>query len=410
MSLFRKRRTPSAIQPEPIVVYGDPVPAVDSTQYTPLSHKVTQIQALHDKGYRGATRKGVPCPIFLIDTGGDPAHEDLRRGWGRWAKRIDAKRKGKKRGFCARRRPVVTGGYDLTGRARGAQATSRWADKRGHGTHVAGIAGARDNSAGIIGIAPDADIWAMNVFARDKYGRWVCYDEWIVAAIDEAIAIIDRDYRPYGMPGGILNASLGTKSPMKPIVQKALDRARKAGLAVVCAAGNDGDACNYPAAYDSCLAVGALDRAQKVAEWSSHGTEVDVAATATKILSCAPGGKYVWLSGTSMASPVIAGFGAIILAQMAPQIMRGTAIFNTYVLRKHLRECSDRISEVPYEGEEGWRIIRSERMANALTNTTMRTLAGSEKATHTVGRDIELMLGDGDKQWGAASDQMPRLG
>ncbi|MEF8756723.1 MAG: S8 family serine peptidase, partial [Halobacteriales archaeon] len=112
-----------------------------------------------------------------------------------------------------------------------------------------------------------------------------------------------------------INMSLGGSSGSSTL-KNAVEYAYNNGVYVVAAAGNDGlcsDCVGYPAAYDECVAVSALDENEDLATFSSTGTEVEIAAPGADVLSTttADRGGYEQLSGTSMATPVVAGVAGL---------------------------------------------------------------------------------------------------
>jgi subtilisin family serine protease len=176
----------------------------------------------------------------------------------------------------------------------------KWDDDNGHGTHVAGIIAAVNNDIGVIGVAPDVNLFAVKVLDRNGWG----YASDVIAGIDWAVQ--------NGMH--LANLSLGANSSTQSL-KDACDAARDAGLILVAAAGNDGDNVDYPAAYDSVIAVAAVDSGAAVADFSSRGPEVDVAAPGVSVMSTYKDGGYATLSGTSMATPHVTGALALRLAQ-----------------------------------------------------------------------------------------------
>lgn len=187
----------------------------------------------------------------------------------------------------------VRGGYNAISSTKSAN------DDNGHGTHVAGIIGAIDNSIGVIGAAPNVDLYAVKVLNRNGSG----YVSDIIEGIDWAIQ--------NGMQ--IINMSLGATQDILSF-HLAVQRAKNSGIVLVAAAGNDGGAVNYPAVYDEVIAVSASDSSDNLAGWSSRGPQIDLAAPGVSIFSTYKGSSYATLSGTSMAAPHVAGTAALLLA------------------------------------------------------------------------------------------------
>ncbi|TAN58514.1 hypothetical protein EPN15_00845 [Patescibacteria group bacterium] len=213
---------------------------------------------------------GDPIKVAVIDTGIELSHPDLKNN--------------------------IKGGYNAINPLKSAN------DDNGHGTHVAGIIAAENNSIGVIGAGPQIDLYAVK--ALDRRGSGYLSD--IIEGIDWAIA--------NGIK--VINMSLGTTSNIQSF-HDAIARANAAGIVQVAAAGNDGLSVNYPAAYPEVIAVSATDSADTITSWSSRGPEVDLAAPGLSIYSTYKGQTYKTLSGTSMATPHVAGTAALILAQTA---------------------------------------------------------------------------------------------
>src|SRR3989344_5968123 len=191
---------------------------------------------------------------------------------------------------------------DLTGNIKGGVSevryTSNWNDDNGHGSHVAGIIGAVDNSIGVIGASPAASLYAIKVLNRNGSG----YLSDVINGIDWAIA--------NGMQ--VINLSLGCDCASQSL-HDAVIRARDAGVVVAAAAGNSGGSVLYPAAYPEAIAVAAVDSSDAAPYWSSRGPAVDLAAPGKSIYSTYKGTGYATLSGTSMAAPHVAGATALML-------------------------------------------------------------------------------------------------
>ena len=205
-------------------------------------------------------------------------------------------------------------------------------DLVGHGTHVAGIAAASTNNGnGIAGVGVNAKVgslkacWCLDYFPG--YGCLLsgCTDVSISEALLHAR---DNGYH-------VINMSFG--GPHSNILKDAVDEALAAGMVLVASAGNEYEyadttdpfpgvshpKASYPAAYPGVVAVAATDHYDNLATFSSFGPWVDLAAPGTNILSAYPSegcgvpNCYSWMSGTSMASPIVAGAAALILNKIA---------------------------------------------------------------------------------------------
>jgi major intracellular serine protease len=215
-----------------------------------------------------ATR-GQSVKVAVLDTGIDANHPDLAA--------------------------AIDDAVDFTHGPHGAD------DRHGHGTHVAGIIAARQDTRGIIGIAPDCRLLVGKVLDDDGSGA----TDAIVAGIHWA-CIAGAD---------ILSLSFGSPR-LDEQIAAALDQAVRQGKFILCAAGNDGrdDSINYPARLPTSVAVGAVDRHGQLAAFSSRGDELDICAPGEHILSTWKQGGYARLSGTSMATPFVSGVVALMLA------------------------------------------------------------------------------------------------
>jgi subtilisin family serine protease len=183
-------------------------------------------------------------------------------------------------------------------------------DDHVHGTHVAGIAAAEtNNSEGIAGVAWNCKILPVKILNDLGEGSYAEIIEGIIWAADNGADVI--------------NFSLGGDFPSVSL-ENALKYAYDKNIVIVAATGNDAGAVLYPAAYDDyCLAVAATDDNDSWWDWSNYGPEVDVAAPGVDIISLVPTWfpasqgwsdprPYGVTSGTSMASPHIAGLAALI--------------------------------------------------------------------------------------------------
>src|SRR3990167_1380796 len=227
-----------------------------------------------------ATSKGFGVNVAIIDTGIDKDHADL----------IDN----------------LKGGVNFVSKSPAKPADpNKWDDDNGHGTHVAGIVAAVDNEIGVIGTAPEAYLWAVKVLDRNGSGYVSDVIDGITWAMNNGMQVI--------------NMSLGTASDIQAM-HDAVDAAYVAGVVIVAAAGNSGDGDGstneviYPAKYSSVIAVAATDNNDLIAYFSSDGAEVELAAPGVSIRSTWNDCLYNTISGTSMASPHVAGAVALVLA------------------------------------------------------------------------------------------------
>ncbi|WKA53875.1 S8 family serine peptidase [Planococcus shixiaomingii] len=169
-----------------------------------------------------------------------------------------------------------------------------------HGTHVAGIiGGVVNNKSGGAGVAPNTKIMAIDVFD----GEFA-----LISDIVEAI------YKAVDSGAHVINMSLGTYFPSEAL-NKAVQYAHSKGLVVVAAAGNDAtSAKHYPSAYKNVISVASTTATDGQSVFSNFGSTIDIAAPGTEIFSTLPNSTYGWMSGTSMASPVVAGVAALLKA------------------------------------------------------------------------------------------------
>ncbi|MGG3004700.1 S8 family serine peptidase [Geobacillus stearothermophilus] len=256
---------------------------------------------------RGITGKGVK--IAILDTGVDLHHPDLS----------------------------VAGGACLL-----SYCPNSYQDDNGHGTHVAGIIAAKDNNIGSVGVAPEASIYALKVL--DRYGEGNV--STILAGIEWAIK--------HQMD--IINLSLAAPEDV-PVLKEAVEKAYKSGILVVAAAGNNGhangagDTVEYPAKYDSVVAVAAVNQDHVRMPYSATGAAVEMAAPGEGIYSTVPvsldpDGRhdgYTYMSGTSMAAPFVSGVLAL-YKQQYPERTNAQ-------LRQMLR---DRALDLGAPGKDPW--------------------------------------------------------
>lgn len=222
--------------------------------------------------------RGAGVRIAVLDTGCDTTHPDLSG--------------------------QVIGQRDFTNSPYGS------GDVQGHGTHCAGVIAAKENDTGIVGVCPDlaesgGGLLIGKVLGDDGSGR----STWVADGVQWATQ----------KRADVISMSLGS-SQYDERIHRAIERATESGAFVIAAAGNDGgggsrtDRVNYPGRLDQTIAVGAVGRDKLIADFSSRGSAVDIAAPGVDILSCVPGGRYVRMSGTSMATPFVAAVVGLVLS------------------------------------------------------------------------------------------------
>ncbi|MFQ6058698.1 MAG: S8 family serine peptidase, partial [Anaerolineae bacterium] len=278
-----------AYQDEPGVEFAEPnyiVHAFGSPNDPYLNQQwaLTKIQAIQAWDLTTGSSSVV---IAILDTGVDLNHEDLQ---------------GK-----------LLQGYDFANR------DNDPSDDHGHGTHVAGIAAAATNNGrGVAGVSYNCRIMPVKVLSNSGSGSHSWIAQGITYATDQGARVINMSL------GGYISSYT---------LEAAVEYAWNHGVLLVAAAGNDSTAYpSYPAAYEQVMGVSATDRYDQRASFSNYGSYISVAAPGVSILSTVRGGSYQFWSGTSMASPHVAGLAGLVFAQdpsrtnaTVQQIIEGTA-------------------------------------------------------------------------------------
>lgn len=224
--------------------------------------------------------QGSPSVIIaIVDTGTDYTHPDLQ---------------GK-----------VVAGFDFVNNDADPM------DDNGHGTHCAGIAAANtNNSVGVAGVGFNCSVMPVKVLNAAGSGYLDAVANGVTYAVDHGAKVVSMS----------LGGGSGTLT-----LQNAVDYAWNHGVVVVAAAGNSSTTTpSYPAFYTNCIAVASTDSNDLRSSFSNYGTWVDVAAPGSNILSTVPGGGYEYWSGTSMATPAVAGLAGLLYAYLGPSTPSAT--------------------------------------------------------------------------------------
>lgn len=274
------------------------------------------------------TSRGAAVKVAVVDTGIDQDHADLVGN--------------------------LKGGVNFVSKGpRKPADPNNWNDDNGHGTHVAGIIAASDNTFGVVGVAPEAYLYAVKVLDRNGSGYTSDVIEGITWAMNNDIDVV--------------NMSLGTTSDIQAL-HDAVDAAYAAGVVLVAAAGNSGDGdgttneISYPAKYSSVIAVAATASDDSTPYWSSEGAEVELAAPGVSIRSTWNDGSYYTISGTSMASPHVAGTVVLILGTAIPVAYDtdSDGVWDPVEVRANLIATADDVNGDGFDNFYGYGLVDAE--------------------------------------------------
>jgi hypothetical protein len=270
--------------------------------------------------------KGTGVKVAIIDTGIDYTHPDLNANY--------------------------NGGYDFV------NTDTDPMDDHGHGTHVAGTVAAEDNDVGVVGVAPEAALYALKVLDETGSGYW----SDVIAAIQWSV--------DNGMQ--VINMSLGGTGTSD--VEAACQAAYDAGVLLVAAAGNSGnppgrgDNISDPAAYESVIAVAATDQTDERASWSSTGDALELSAPGVDINSTLLGGGYGEKSGTSMASPHVAGTAALVMVSYP--------LWTNVDVRLQLQATADDLGTAGWDPQYGYGLVDADEAAPPTDTTPPAKVTG----------------------------------
>ena len=296
-------------------------------------------------------------------------------------------------------------------------------DVYGHGTHVAGTACAEDNDIGsvdpklgVVGVAPECNLYSLRVLNEDGVGYWsdiIAAVEWSTGATMQIENVFTGDMLTVqGLKLDVINLSLGKDRDPGSTVKQAFDNAEAQGVVIVAAAGNSGTMNGkgnnviYPAKYDSVIAVAATDSNDNRASFSSTGDKVEIAAPGVNVYStwndnagyydpqpvCTgiltdingdgqPDGEcYKYGSGTSMASPHVAGVAALIIAAGYSDY-NGDGVINNRDVRAILDASATDLGATGRDPQFGYGLVNAlSAVQTAGVNITPKADAGADQA------------------------------
>ncbi|MET0960673.1 MAG: S8 family peptidase, partial [Psychrobacillus psychrotolerans] len=240
-------------------------------------------------------------------------------------------------------------------------------DDNGHGTHVAGIIAAQKNNYGLVGVAPNVELYAVKVMTRTGAGTTTNIAAGIEWAIKQKVDIINMSLTTNGDDQGL---------------KLLLEKAYAEGITIVASAGNEGfsiqqDSVQFPAKYQNVIAVSATTGFNKLLEGSSIGQEVEIAAPGDGIISTYPsdldlidGNKdgYATFSGTSMAAPHVTGVLAL-YKERFPQ-------FTNKRLRELITSTAEDLGPVGRDDSFGFGLIKYKQEITEIPYSAIEGQAG----------------------------------
>ena len=261
------RATLNRYRSSPLVKYAEPDYVAEALlapndPYFPNQWHLARIKASQAWD---TTTGSTPITVAIVDTGILQSHPDLSAN--------------------------IVSGYDFV------NGDSDPSDDHGHGTKVAGAVGSViNNGVGVAGIAWQVKLMPIKVLGSDGRGAHSTIAQGITYATDRGARVI--------------NLSLGGTS-YSSTLKAAVDYAAAKGTLVFAAAGNSSGPVMYPAAYDTAIAVSAIEKTDELASFSCYGPEIDLTAPGDYILTTTRSG-YGHAAGTSLSCPIAAGVAALL--------------------------------------------------------------------------------------------------
>lgn len=261
-----------------------------------------------------------------------------------------------------------------------------------HGTHVAGVVGAvTNNGVGIAGVA-QVRLMAVKVMNDSGEGTDATVAQGIQYAVDNGADIITM--------------SLGVDSPTLAL-SNAVNYAAAHHVLMAAAAGNDGSSSvSYPAAYPHVIAVGATDRFDHRASFSNYGSALEIMAPGAQIWSTKAGDAYQELSGTSTATPFVAGVAGLMLSVNPGLTPAG--------LRTVLNQTAADLGATGWDSTTGWGLVDARAAVVAVSGPSTSIIDYPTSATPNQTLTIKwsvsgsggLSIGQTYLKWGYAADQL----
>lgn len=260
----------------------DEILTLDAVKDAPYANPGYQEQAMNSMQWYGSYldgTKGNGATVAIIDTGCDIHHPDLAQN--------------------------IVGTYNAV------DGTDVVTDYNSHGTHVAGIVAAVDNELGAVGVAPEAGLYIIKADHTSAGKSTSFYTSDVARGLNKCVELGYIN---------VVNMSLGSYGYGGDTMKDAMENAADHGILIVCAAGNNStDELHVPSGYKIGLGVASYNwRNNKLSSFSNYGkTNCDLAAPGSDIYSTVPNGGYAYKSGTSMASPEVAGVAALVYSKYA---------------------------------------------------------------------------------------------
>ena len=279
-------------------------------QSTPYGISMVQADQVSDSS-AGNTK------VCVIDTGYTSGHEDLQSSG-------------------------VTG-YAFSGHG------NWYSDGNGHGTHVAGTMVALNNNSGVVGVIGSGQAGVHIVKIFNDSGNWTTASNLITAI---------QSCKDAGAK--VVNMSLGGGSSNQT-ESNAMANFYNGGMLLVAAAGNGGNTSySYPASYDSVVSVAAVNSSGTLASFSQRNAQVEIAGPGVSVNSTWNNGGYNSISGTSMASPHVAGVAALVWSNH-PQCTAAQ-------IRSALNATAEDRGSAGRDTSYGWGIVKAKNAHDYLTN------------------------------------------